>query len=167
MVGKYLIDGLYQTARDPRRSQCTQPVVDVLGQKNSLQGRDQHVWVLDAGRVGYKAGVVSERRTPQYPAKLSPLPVVPHRETKIPITGLEPLVGHDRRMGIAETARRPPGHQVVTGHVRQAGDLGVEQRGLKMAFAANNPAVISTMATPTFMGSPSGTPVMLMIPPRP
>ena len=35
------------------------------------------------------------------------------------------------------------------------------------AEEANSPATMSEMATATFIGSPSGSPVMLMIPPRP
>ena len=85
-------------------------------------------------------------------------------------------------MRVAEPLGLLPGHEPVGAPVREPGELRVEEADLHVVpaagdsaarsaasvpMAANIPVVMSAIATPTFSGGPSGSPVIDIPPASP
>ena len=160
-----------------------------FGRPGRRGSRAQSLFELGAERgpvgdpllVGGEAFVGDQLRRAEHSAKGGELAIVSDGQNQLPLAGVEQLVGGDARVRVPQT----PGHRAGDRVGRALVDPGRRDRAesrststscpspvalrwrsaARIPTVANRPARTSTSATPTFCGSPSGVPVMLISPP--
>ena len=152
-----------------------QPVLGFACGEDRLQLGDEGLAIANARVVRSIALVRGEVGALERLAKLREEAVVGWRDCQPPISGAESLIRDDARMRVAVAPWLLSRRKCARGNVdqrsegaREEGDLDQlalavalsTVRAARIAAAALSPARISTTATPTFIGSPSGSPVI-------